>query len=281
MQDDMGRYARSKIGDYIVQKFEETKSYLHAEFMRTDRIQSCYVDNLLPPEIAEGIYAAFPTVDRLVFKNTLRERKYIGAQMDKYDPVLEECIYAFQDPRVVELVSEITEIDDLEADEFLYAGGISAMHKGNYLRPHLDNSHDKNRDRYRVLNLLYYVTPGWREEFGGNLELWDRGPKGDPRVIVSVFNRLTIMITHEASWHSVNQVLHDDGKRCCVSNYYFSKEAPTKHDYFHVTSFRGRAGEVMIDTILNADVLARTAVRKMFKKGIVENPHVYKRGKQG
>jgi Rps23 Pro-64 3,4-dihydroxylase Tpa1-like proline 4-hydroxylase len=280
MQDDVARYARSKIANYIVQKFDKNKSYLHAEFMRNDRIQSCYLDNLLPQEIAEGIYAAFPTVGSMVFKNTLRERKFIAAQMDKYNPILEECVYAFQDPRVVELVCEITEIDDLEADEFLYAGGISAMPKGNYLRPHLDNSHDKNRDRYRVLNLLYYVTPGWREEFGGNLELWDRGPKGDPRVIVSVFNRLAIMITHEDSWHSVNKVLHD-GKRCCVSNYYFSNKAPTKHDYFHVTSFRGRAGEVVIDTILNADMLARMAMRKIFKKGVVENPHVYKRESQG
>ncbi len=38
-----------------------------------------------------------------------------------------------------------------------------AMSKGVYLRPRLDNSHDKNRKRYRVVNLLYYVTPEWRE----------------------------------------------------------------------------------------------------------------------
>ena len=32
------------------------------------------------------------------------------------------------------------------------------MPQGNYLKPHLDNSHDRDRKRYRVLNLLYYVT---------------------------------------------------------------------------------------------------------------------------
>jgi hypothetical protein len=30
-----------------------------------------------------------------------------------------------------------------------------AMSKKAYLRLHLDNSHDKNRKRYRVVNLLY------------------------------------------------------------------------------------------------------------------------------
>jgi Rps23 Pro-64 3,4-dihydroxylase Tpa1-like proline 4-hydroxylase len=57
---------------------------------------------------------------------------------------------------------------------------------------------------YRVLNLLYYVTPDWNPEFGGNLELWDNGPKESQRVIPAKFNRLALMATHEESWHSVS-----------------------------------------------------------------------------
>lgn len=45
------------------------------------------------------------------------------------------------------------------------------MAKDNFLNPHLGNSHDKDRECYRVLNLLYYVTPNWSHEQGGNLEL--------------------------------------------------------------------------------------------------------------
>jgi len=45
------------------------------------------------------------------------------------------------------------------------------MAKENFLNPHLDTSHDKNREMYRVLNLLYYVTPDWSHEQGGKLEL--------------------------------------------------------------------------------------------------------------
>jgi Rps23 Pro-64 3,4-dihydroxylase Tpa1-like proline 4-hydroxylase len=279
MQNDIGIYSRSRLAAFLVEKLEKHKAELHTEFMRKDRIQTCYLDNVLPLQIADSIYAAFPDVGRMAYKNTLRERKYVDAQMNKHDSILEEAVYAFQDRRVVKLLSEITGINNLEADEFLYAGGISAMPKGNYLRPHIDNSHDNNRERYRVLNLLYYVTPGWKEEFGGNLELWDSGPKGHPRVIASLFNRLAIMITHESSWHSVNKVTHE-GKRVCISNYYFSARTPTDHDYFHVTSFRGRPGEVVTDTILRADIRARMAIRKVFKKGIVENSHIYKRERQ-
>src|SRR5262249_22251338 len=154
-------------------------------------------------------FEKFPPTDRMIFKNTLREKKFIAVQMNEYDSVIEESIYAFQDSRVVDLVGQITGLTALEPDVNLYAGGISAMSNGNYLKPHLDNSHDKDRARYRVLNLLFYVSPDWREEFGGNLEFWDNGPKGEPREMLSKFNRLIIMITNKMSWHSVNEVRHN------------------------------------------------------------------------
>ena len=51
--------------------------------------------------------------------------------MDQYDPILEEAIFAFQDPRVVSLIQEICGLETLFPDENLYAGGISLMGKGN------------------------------------------------------------------------------------------------------------------------------------------------------
>ena len=90
--------------------------------------------------------------------------------MNKFELLLEEVIFAFQDSRVAELISKITSLPDLEPDEKLYAGGISMMGKGHFLNPHIDNSHDKNRQRYRVLNLLYYCSPDWSLPNGGNLE---------------------------------------------------------------------------------------------------------------
>ena len=96
------------------------------------------------------------------------------------------------------------------------------MGKENFLNPHLDNSHNKDRNLWRVLNLLYYVTPGWKLENGGNLELWPNGIKNPSITIESRCNRLIVMSTHQKSWHSVSKV-QTDIPRCCISNYYFSK----------------------------------------------------------
>ncbi len=46
----------------------------------------------------------------MMLKKSLRENKYVAAQMDKYASILEEIIYAFQDPGVLKAVEEITGI---------------------------------------------------------------------------------------------------------------------------------------------------------------------------
>ena len=234
------------------------------------------VDDLLPPHIAMRVRGAFPDASTMMLRKSLRELKYVSAQMDRHDPILEKILFAFQEAPVVERIAEITGLGALVPDEHLYAGGISLMGPGHFLNPHLDNSHDKDRARYRVLNLLYYVSPDWRTENGGNLEVWPDGPKGKQTTITSQFNRLVVMLTDQRSWHSVSKNV-SESLRCCVSNYYFSDHPVGADEYFHPTSFRGRPEEPLRDVILQADAAARGAVRKLFPKGVREAKHVYKK----
>jgi Rps23 Pro-64 3,4-dihydroxylase Tpa1-like proline 4-hydroxylase len=268
---------RTTLSSYIFEKLEAEKEQLKTQFISSkNEIGYFFLDNLLPEEIAYKIYEVFPQPTEMVLKKSIREDKYIAAQMNLYNPLLEEIIYAFQDIKIVKLIGEICDIVQAIPDEYLYAGGISMMGKEQFLNPHLDNSHDKDRNRWRVLNLLYYVTPNWQEEFGGNLELWPNGLSNQQITIHSKFNRLAVMATHNNSLHSVSPVVYD-GYRCCVSNYYFSETPLLETDTFHVTSFRGRPENKWDDLVLRTDAWLRSLVRKVFKKGIKENPHVYKK----
>ncbi len=249
---------------------------LRAQWRASAPINHFVLDDVLPEQWAHEIRASFPPGDRMMLKRSLRELKYVAAQMNRYDALLEEIVYAFQDLELVGLIESITGLEALEPDSLLYAGGISLMAPGHFLNPHVDNSHDKFRERYRVLNLLYYVSPDWCESNGGNLELWPDGPSGSPVTIVSKFNRLAVMVTHQGSWHSVSRnVARAD--RCCVSNYYFSQRPVGGRDYFHVTSFRGRPEQRIRDLILRCDIWLRTRIRTFFPKGIKDNPHYYRR----
>ncbi|WP_371375383.1 2OG-Fe(II) oxygenase [Thalassotalea aquiviva] len=266
-----------ELASLIYDKIEKNLTNLKAQFEQSnDVIKYFYLDDLLPIEIVQRIRKAFPDESDMMQKKSLREFKYIAAQMDRYDPILESAIYAFQDKRIIQLVEEIVGKTNLVADEYLYAGGISYMGEGNFLNPHLDNSHDRNRNLWRAFNLLYYVSPDWKLKDGGNLELWPEGPKAKQITIESKFNRLVVMITHNESWHSVSKVNSSAG-RCCVSNYYFCKNPMKDSDKFHVTSFRGRPEQPIRDALLNFDITLRQGIRKIFKKGVVKNPHVYKK----
>lgn len=265
---------RTALADLIVPRLREHADRMRAEFSAPGRVNSAAVDDLAPADVARAVFERFPSTEKMMLKRSIKERKHVAAQMDACDPLVEEAVFAFQDPRVVALVGEITGLRGLEPDSDLYAGGISVMRKGGYLRPHLDNSHDGRQARYRVLNLLWYVTPDWREDYGGSLQLWDEGPLSEPRSIPARFNRLVLMATNKHSWHSVNEIVHD-GARCCVSNYYFSRVSPEAEDYFHATSFRDEKASPA-DLVMRADNLLRSTILKALP-GAYRNPHVYKR----
>lgn len=271
---------RLDIADFIIDKITEQAAAAKEMYdTSVDNIGYFYIDDFLPVNLATNIYDAFPHYNDMMLiggKYNLREYKYVTAQMNDYNPLLEEAIYAFQDDRILALIKNICNIKSLYADEHLYAGGISLMHKGQFLNPHLDNSHEKDRKQWRVLNLLYYVTPDWRFTNGGNLELWPYGVKNKQFTIDSLFNRLIVMATHANSWHSVSPIIADK-KRTCVSNYYFSDDALKISDQFHVTSFRGRPDQGFRDVILQADNALRQSVRKLFPLGLIKTSQIYKK----
>lgn len=274
---NMEVFSTKEISELIYIKLQDQKEGLMGCYQASQKtIGYFFIDDILPETLANQCFEVFPHTLEMRLLKSLREYKYISAQMDKHNKLLENVIYAFQEEKVVKLIGEICEINSLYADKSLYAGGLSLMAKDNFLHPHLDNSHDANRNRWRVLNLLYYVTPNWSKENGGHLELWPNGPKKEPVVIESKFNRLVVMATHDKSWHSVNKVTVDRN-RCCISNYYFS-DAPLKEtDKFHVTKFRGRPEDTFTNLILDCDASLRMLIRKIFKKGIRKNPHIYKK----
>lgn len=259
---------RAEIAALIAARLQQAAQDVRAAYDTSEaEIGHFVVDDLLPSDLAHDIARAFPARDAMTAKRSLRERKAIMARMSECAPLVGEAIYAFHEPEVLAAVAAITGEPTIEADPFLYAGGISAMEQGDFLNPHLDNSHDKDRARWRAFNLLYYVTPEWPEDAGGNLELWPDGVGGPCTTIHSRFNRLVVMVTHGHSWHSVSPVT-GSGVRMCVSNYYFTPEPMLATDRFHVTSFRGRPEHPIADAVLRADALTRSIIRQVKPLGV-------------
>ena len=234
-----------------------------------------YLDDLLPDGVCKKIYAAFPkNAEGFFDRDSFREKKKTSASLDAYKKILSDITYAFQDKRVIDLISQYVGFEKIEPDPKLYAGGLSMMFRSDFLNPHIDNSHDAERKRYRRLNLLYYVSPNWKLKNGGNLEVWNKD-QTKAKTIIAKTNRLIVMETNKTSWHSVSKV-EINSPRCCVSNYYFSKISPDHSAYSHVTSFTGRPDEILKRSIGVIDNALRNFVSRSLKLGrgkkLINNP---------
>ncbi len=224
---------RSQLTDLILKRLNEAKEDLKQQFFFEHPIKvgrHFALDNLLPIELAEKIYASFPKPSQMHLLSITGKLRLRYSHLRDVPSLLQDINFAIQDPRIVAVIEEITEIKNQIPDPTQYAGGISTLLKGYYINPHLDLSHDVNRKHYRTVNVLYYVSPNWQIENGGNYELWDSEIKNHI-VVPNFFNRLVVMETNRISWHAVNEV-RCDAPRCCVFNYFFSKQSPLGEDYF-------------------------------------------------
>jgi len=237
-----------------------------AKSISTVGVRYVVIDDLLPDHIAHDISMAFPHNNQMRLMSSFREKKFTSKNLDQFNPILGDVTFAIQDPRMVEIVEQVTGIKEQVPDQLLYAGGLSAMARGHFLSPHIDNSHDSTRQFYRTLNLLYYLTPDWQEEGGGNLQLWNRNV--DSSVTIHArFNRMVLMETSPWSWHSVNKVTQE-GSRKCLSNYYFSRRSPIDRDYFNITAFSAPPNQPFLRLFSKADAAVRQCVRLVKPSGI-------------
>ena len=259
---------RVDISELILLKLSNiTFEYLKNRYANSGPINHIVIDELLPKEIALKLNDIFPQESELNHIKGIQENKFVGVEFSKSQELIEECIYAFQEPSVIDAFSKITGIKELIGDPELYAGGISSMSEDCFLNPHIDNSHDRNLENFRRLNLLYYVNKDWISNvFGGDLMLYPKGiRKGEIRIPCK-FNRLVIMRTDNRSLHGVKKVTTKNNRRKCISNYYFSRKSPLDKHYYHSTSFRGFKKEYIKGAFLRMNAISRTFAKKIFYK---------------
>ena len=128
----------------LLSKLEEEKENIVKQQNNPEGTTTRYflIDDLLPKKDVESIYNAFPRTGEGFFdRDTFREKKQTSANLNEYDQGLADITYAFQNKAIVKYIEDILTYELLEPDPKLYAGGLSMMFPGDYLNPHVDNSH--------------------------------------------------------------------------------------------------------------------------------------------
>jgi hypothetical protein len=80
---------RTQMADVVAARLEKDFERLRKSWLASGPIYHFTVDDLLPVEVAQAIRAAYPQGDSMKIKRSLRELKFIAAQMNQYDSLLE------------------------------------------------------------------------------------------------------------------------------------------------------------------------------------------------
>lgn len=114
----------------------------------------------------------------------------------------------------------------VEDDPTLHGGGLHVTAPGGWLSPHLDyDLHPHLPGRRRALNLIAFLNPEWRDEWGGALVLCD--PMG--AVVTRLRPRPGRVVAFEVgdlSYHGVEPVAPAAPERVTAAVYYLSAAGP-------------------------------------------------------
>jgi Rps23 Pro-64 3,4-dihydroxylase Tpa1-like proline 4-hydroxylase len=208
-----------------------------------------YIDNFMDPAILSKAEEAFPkpeAFDFYKYDNPL-EKKLAFDQLSKLPEPIVDILIALNSAPFLHFLEEITGIDGLIPDPYYRGGGIHQILKGGKLDVHIDfNKHQKLKLERR-LNVLIYLNKGWKEEYGGNFEIWKGHKENGQHILEScetkilpLFNRLAMFNTSEKSYHGHPEVLNcpEGWTRRSIATYYYSVDRPLEEQTeAHSTTF--------------------------------------------
>lgn len=212
--NDMLRHSR--------EKYKSNKPFPHIIY-----------DTFLPGDLAEKIYCEFPDLSkenkRVTFRDHL-QNKLASQGNDLFvgrDASL-SFINFMNSSFFLEFLNELTEItEQLIPDVYLNGGGFHQTIKGGFLKLHTDFAFHPATNLDRRINAILYLNKEWKEEYGGDLELWSHDMSASIK-IKPIFNRLVIFETNDYTLHG-----HPDPLRCpehisrnSIALYYYSNGRP-------------------------------------------------------
>lgn len=227
----------------------------------------CVIDKFLNPDFAQQVHDAFPAYSNAlrvghVFSSVNEKNKVQITATDRFAPALLELHRMLASPAWLKTLSDMFDIRDLLADEQLIGGGIHETGPRGRLDVHIDFNYIADRQLHRRLNLLVFFNQDWKQEWGGNLELWNKEVTVCRHSFSPEFNRCVIFETSDISYHGVTAVRCPEGHvRKSFAVYYYTKEAPAHWcGIERPTLFRSRPEEVIKGRVL---MPAEEAVRRM------------------
>jgi len=227
-----------------IQQAEESGKKFAGEYQSGKPYHHISIDDFLPLEVLEKVREEALSVDEKTPEFMSPQEHLKASYNPDHLPLYTRAVFgALNSQAFLRFLEEMTGIPNLIPDPYYKGAGIHRTNNGGYLGIHADFNMHKQMYLERRLNVLVYLNPDWKPEYGGSFEVWTDDMKDQVAAFTPIMNRMCCFSTSSNSYHgNPEPVNHPNGDpRLSIALYYYT---PTWDESRvpHSTLFRPRPG---------------------------------------
>jgi Rps23 Pro-64 3,4-dihydroxylase Tpa1-like proline 4-hydroxylase len=234
---------------------------LNAEYKDNNPYPHIVIDNFLNEDVAKELVSYAKSLKlanctsaraskRWAYKPNQKKpkthtgNKYGYSKIENFPENIQSILKSLTSNDFVKKLEHLTGINDLISNNVALAGaGFHKILNHGFLNLHTDfnNYTDKNLGSLdRRINLLVYLNPDWKEEYGGHLWLCNKKTKKIGNKVLPILNRCVIFSTTNKSIHGHPESLSvpKHVTRDSLALYYYTKNNNNNKRDFENDKFR-------------------------------------------
>lgn len=183
------------------------------------------IDNFLPLEVVERVREEALSLGRKAPEHaSANENLKTSFNPDRMPAYSRAVFNALNSRAFIQFLEQMSGIKGLIPDPYYMGGGIHRSETGGYLDIHADFNHHSLMNLERRLNVLIYLNPEWKEEYGGSFEVWTDNMSEKVASFAPVMNRMCCFSTGSDTMHgNPEPVKHPEGlPRLSIALYYYT-----------------------------------------------------------
>lgn len=244
--------SKTPLFDY--QRWSERLPALSRQYRSRQPFPHVHLEDFLEVSVARELMEEFPEAGSqawIQYKHQ-NENKMGLPKRELFPRRIGQVVDELNSPEFLAWLSELTGIEGLVSDDTLEGGGLHQSSRGGFLNVHADfTMHHHQKNWRRRINLILYLNEGWREEWGGAIEMWDREMQQCEARVAPLLNHALIFNTDEHSFHGFpDRLTCPEGvSRKSLALYYYTPEVNVK-TAGKSTNYRARPGDGPLEAAL-------------------------------
>lgn len=195
-----------------------------------DPFQHIVIDDFLPKNLASDAMKSFPPLNDPYWEHSsdkgieVKSRTTWKSEFDIPENII-DVIRIVNSSLILQAMSDALSIPKLMPDPYFAGGGLNVSETNGHLDVHVDGNYHDASGLNRRVNLLIYLNPNWKKEWGGEFGIYSNDGSDLIKEIPPLFNRCVIFDTHDKSFHGLPNPIKfpKEEPRKSIITYYYTK----------------------------------------------------------